>query len=230
MSEPSARRRYDPGPVTMVPVSFWPRAAARVIDMVAASLIAGLAGVLSGIVIAVLAIAGVIGPGVAGSVRGLSVTGFLLATLGSLAYQVISRGSGGATIGKAIMGLRVRSEDGVPATFRGALVRSLAFFVDGFMFGLVAWASMKDSPPSSALATAGGARSSCAATRSRRPRRAPAWRSRSRLAVLPRWPRPRSTRSARLSDQGALLRLLRVDVGRDVRAFHAPVVDESGAR
>ena len=43
----------------------------------------------------------------------------------------------GRTLGKAAFGLRVLTKEGAPIRFRHALIRSLLFIVDGFLFGPV---------------------------------------------------------------------------------------------
>jgi hypothetical protein len=60
-------------------------------------------------------------------------------------YRTASEWIGGASLGKAIVGLRVRSENLAPCTFRSALLRTLALVVDGLFFGAVAYAAMSSS-------------------------------------------------------------------------------------
>src|SRR5207244_429262 len=62
--------------------------------------------------------------------------------LATLAYHTASESIGGASIGKALCGLRVLSVDGTPCTVRGAFIRSLAFYVDACCFGIVAYSTM----------------------------------------------------------------------------------------
>jgi len=52
----------------------------------------------------------------------------------------------GATIGKMMFGLRVKSENGAPVTFGGALIRNLLYYVDAFFCGIVGYAFMSKSP------------------------------------------------------------------------------------
>jgi len=52
----------------------------------------------------------------------------------------------GASPGKLIFGMRVVQDDGRPCSLRAAFVRGLARYVDGILFGLVAYASMKRTP------------------------------------------------------------------------------------
>jgi uncharacterized RDD family membrane protein YckC len=52
----------------------------------------------------------------------------------TLAYFVILEGAFGATIGKLVLGIRVRSLDGTRIGFGGAAIRNLARVVDGFPY------------------------------------------------------------------------------------------------
>lgn len=49
-------------------------------------------------------------------------------------------------MGKLCCGIRVVNEDGRPSNLKGALIRTLAYFVDSLFFGMVAWSSMEKSP------------------------------------------------------------------------------------
>lgn len=52
----------------------------------------------------------------------------------SLAYFVILEGAFGATVGKVVVGIRVRSLDGTRIGFGAAAIRNLARVVDGFPY------------------------------------------------------------------------------------------------
>jgi uncharacterized RDD family membrane protein YckC len=64
----------------------------------------------------------------------------------SFSYHVFAEWLGGATVGKLLLGLRVRSVALGPCSFGGALLRHLAFFFDSILFGAVAFGSMRNSP------------------------------------------------------------------------------------
>jgi uncharacterized RDD family membrane protein YckC len=49
----------------------------------------------------------------------------------------------GATPGKLILGMRVVKESGEPCDFQSALIRAVLRLIDGFLFGVPAYASMK---------------------------------------------------------------------------------------
>jgi len=69
-----------------------------------------------------------------------------LGILGVFLYHAAAEGIGTATVGKLVCGLRVVQTDGRPATFRGAVIRSLGYYVDGILFGVVALESMGKGP------------------------------------------------------------------------------------
>jgi uncharacterized RDD family membrane protein YckC len=77
--------------------------------------------------------------------QGVTVAAVVLSLCGSTLYAAFSEWIAGATLGKLACGLRVVSEDFSPPTFRGALVRSVAFFVDGLFFGFVGLYAMHHS-------------------------------------------------------------------------------------
>ncbi len=49
----------------------------------------------------------------------------------------------GATVGKLVLGIRVVKENGEPCDFRAAFIRALLRYIDGLLFGIPAYASMK---------------------------------------------------------------------------------------
>jgi len=61
------------------------------------------------------------------------------------AYHLTSEWIGGATVGKLALGLRVRNAQLGRCTFVGALVRTLAYYLDALFFGLVAYLVMQES-------------------------------------------------------------------------------------
>jgi uncharacterized RDD family membrane protein YckC len=66
--------------------------------------------------------------------------GFITSTL----YFVFFEWLYSATPGKLILGLRVIMENGAPCSFRAAFIRALLRLIDGFFFGLPAYATMKE--------------------------------------------------------------------------------------
>jgi uncharacterized RDD family membrane protein YckC len=134
------------------PAGFWIRATGRLIDSAIGILLGLLAGFLGGIVLVILTACGTIEPGWEHRVRGFGALTVLFSLLGGLAYHVSAESMGGATLGKLICRVRVcaaeLSPDRVlvravaPCTVRGAAIRSLAFYVDAFFFGLIAYNEM----------------------------------------------------------------------------------------
>jgi hypothetical protein len=58
----------------------------------------------------------------------------------------VSEGVGGTSIGKVVLGYRVVTEKLQPCGFGSAVIRSLAYFVDAFFFGVPAYQSMQNGP------------------------------------------------------------------------------------
>jgi len=124
---------------------FWIRATARTIDTAVAFVLGVVAGIIAFIVLAIGRQPGNMRVW-AQHMGGFSLVALLGSTLASALYHTASEFVGGASLGKLICGLRVVSEDFTPVSFRGALIRSFAFVVDGFFFGYVGYRRMNVSP------------------------------------------------------------------------------------
>lgn len=125
---------------------FWRRTFARLIDMVGHYLVAGLAGLIAGIVLAVLQEAGAVAPGWEAR---FEETGFVSSLIGIavlVGYNTITEAIGGAGFGKLVLGIRVLNEDGTPCSPGPALIRAATVLIDGLLFGIVAAVSMYDNP------------------------------------------------------------------------------------
>jgi uncharacterized RDD family membrane protein YckC len=70
----------------------------------------------------------------------------VIGLMGGALSSTLAEGIGGATLGKALLGLRVRRVDLRPCTLSAALRRAIAYWVDSFVFGLVAYQTMVRSP------------------------------------------------------------------------------------
>ena len=102
--------------------------------------------------------AGIVGFVVAAAVQGLdavtqrtahapfSAGAFALGILGSLSYHALAEGIGGATLGKLALGLRVRRDDLSAPRIAGGVLRTIAYVIDAFLFGAIAYGSMSKSP------------------------------------------------------------------------------------
>jgi uncharacterized RDD family membrane protein YckC len=70
---------------------------------------------------------------------GKAILFYAVAIFFPLLYHSILEGSSGATLGKAIAGVRVRNKDGGRAGFGRALVRNILRIIDGLFYYLVGW-------------------------------------------------------------------------------------------
>jgi uncharacterized RDD family membrane protein YckC len=122
------------------------RALARIVDAFFGLVFGFAAGILAGIAIAILNAGGIIAAGWQHRLHGFSLTSLGFDFLGFIAYHFFCEGIHGATLGKLCCGIRVVTEDGSPSTLKGALIRTLAYFLDSFFFGLVGYSSMQKSP------------------------------------------------------------------------------------
>jgi uncharacterized RDD family membrane protein YckC len=126
-------------------VSFWPRVGARAIDAVLHYVVSFFSGILFVILLAA-ASGGHISPELSFKMRHTDLTGVFLALLGSVAYHVICSSIHGSSLGKLALSLVVVQEDGSPCRFGSAVIRELAYFVDGLFFGLIGYLAMQKTP------------------------------------------------------------------------------------
>ena len=134
-----------PAPTTGV--GFRVRFAARLVDMIVHYIIwYGAAFVISFSINLYAALAGVPALEVYANSDSSRIIGFILALLGTIFYSVFSEYIFGASLGKLIFKIRVINSDGSPLSFKAALIRSAAYFIDGMFVGLVAYDSMKRTP------------------------------------------------------------------------------------
>jgi len=126
---------------------FWIRVLARVIDAVvhyAATLFASLlVTFIAGIIVALTGASPTL---LTHKLQSYSLLTYATAILGYVLYFTLCEGLYGATLGKLICNLVVIKEDGSPCSLGAAFGRSLAFYIDGFFFGLVAAIAMSSSP------------------------------------------------------------------------------------
>jgi uncharacterized RDD family membrane protein YckC len=122
------------------------RALARIIDWCVVLGVALVAGVLSGITLAILQRTGHVEAGWIEKIQVFNFGAFMLGLLGGIGYHAICEGLHGATLGKLICGLRVMRVDGSRSNMTGAIIRSFAWLLDGLFFGLIGYSVMKRSP------------------------------------------------------------------------------------
>lgn len=133
--------------VPIAGAGFWVRVGARVVDTITHNVIWYVTSFLIGIAI-----------GLYGMLTGAPVSqlfsqadsspfmGFVLALVGSIFYHTTCEYLAGASLGKLLFKLYVKSEDGQRISLMAAFIRSCAYFVDGIFFGIIAYESMKISP------------------------------------------------------------------------------------
>ncbi len=132
------------------PGGFGIRFAARLIDSLIGLVFGFIGGFVGALVVALTrgprALA--TGHNILASRHGLLAiaSSLLMSTVAVSAYHVTSEWVGGATIGKLVLGLRVRSTALGRCTLGGAVIRTLGYFVDALFFGLVAYLVMQESP------------------------------------------------------------------------------------
>ncbi len=124
---------------------FWIRALARIVDTLFGLFIGFAAGILAAVVIMILSRVGVIAPGWQNRLRGFSFISLGFGLLGNIGYHCLCEGIHGATLGKLCCGICVMTEDLKPINVKGAVIRTLAFYLDAMFFGLVGYSSMSKS-------------------------------------------------------------------------------------
>lgn len=128
-------------------VGFGRRAAARIIDLVLHLGVGLFSGIFAALLVGIYAaVSGAAPDAMLAKMQATGAAAFLLSLFGSILYEAICEGLHGSTAGKYLLGMVVLREDGRPCTYVQAIGRAFAFFIDSLFFGLVAYASMKDSP------------------------------------------------------------------------------------
>jgi uncharacterized RDD family membrane protein YckC len=143
--ELSALRAYAGEPGAIDGVAFWPRVAARVIDLLVHYLLSFLTGLFFFFLV-VIAAAGHPDPLLVARMQHTGIAAFVFALLGSVIYEVICEAVHGSTLGKLTLSMGVVQEDGTPCRIGSALVRSFAYLVDALFFGMIGYLAMQKSP------------------------------------------------------------------------------------
>ena len=138
----SALSAYGGQPGAIAGVGFWPRVAARVIDLLAHTIVSFCAGLLFTMLLFIAA-GGHPDMLLISKLSHTTFTSFVLALLGSIAYHTICEGLHGSTLGKLMLSMVVVREDGSSCGIGGALIRSLAYLVDALFFGLIGYFAMQ---------------------------------------------------------------------------------------
>ncbi|HEY4414745.1 MAG TPA: RDD family protein [Verrucomicrobiae bacterium] len=136
-------------PLTVVKLTkagFWLRVLARIIDISFIVIVAIIVGVFCGMVFYSLSASGLIAADWEHRIREFSFASIGLGLLGKILYEFFCEGIHGATLGKLCCKIRVVREDGTPSNLKGALIRSLAYYLDSQFFGAVGYTLMSKSP------------------------------------------------------------------------------------
>ncbi|OGO08416.1 MAG: hypothetical protein A3K46_07655, partial [Chloroflexi bacterium RBG_13_60_9] len=120
--------------VPLVCAGFWRRTAAFLVDLLVILLFGGLAAVLT------ISLSNVVPQHPEGLIENLIGGAIIILILISanaciaviLLYFPLLEGRFGQTLGKRLFGLRVRSEDGLPASYGQAILRRLSFYFEIF--------------------------------------------------------------------------------------------------
>jgi uncharacterized RDD family membrane protein YckC len=127
-------------------VSFWPRALARVIDIVIHRLLIIVAAFIFGILLRI-ATSGRPPVWISRGQLHTSLEMFLSGAAGWFAYHVICTSVSGSTLGKLLLSMQVVQDDGSPCRLKSAILRELGYYVpDGLFFGILGYISMKHDP------------------------------------------------------------------------------------
>lgn len=143
--ELSSLRAYGGEPGALEGVGFWPRAAARIIDLILHYAVSFLAGIFFATVVFIVS-AGRVDSAVLARMQHTGIAVFLFVLLGSVAYEIVCEGVHGSTFGKLVLSMAVVQEDGTPCRFGSAVIRSLAYFVDSLFFGVIGYFAMQRTP------------------------------------------------------------------------------------
>ncbi|HET9913198.1 MAG TPA: RDD family protein [Anaerolineales bacterium] len=121
---------------------FGVRAAAYVIDVIVIWVVTIVISLFIGIIIGI--VFSILGQELVFAEQGTRGIDFLIGFVTSTLYFIIFEWLYGATPGKLILSMRVLMEDGRHCTFGAACIRALLRYIDGLLFGIPAYASMKE--------------------------------------------------------------------------------------
>lgn len=138
---------YAGQPGQLEGVGFWPRAGARVLDLIVHYCTILAAGVGFGIMVAVAAMLTHSSTQQAlAKLRGEKFLPMLAALVGATVYEIVLEAGHGSTLGKLVLGMTVVQEDGGFCRLSSAIKRSVAYYLDAIAFGIVGYLEMKRSP------------------------------------------------------------------------------------
>ena len=135
---------YSGTPGGIEAVGFWPRAIARLLDDAVHIVVAFGTGALFGIIVVVAAsMTGQSAKAILARQSGFRIEMILFSLLGAVAFHTVLESMHGSTPGKLAFKMVAVQEDGTPCRFKPALIRSLAFYIDGLFFGLIGYFAMQ---------------------------------------------------------------------------------------
>jgi uncharacterized RDD family membrane protein YckC len=131
-------------PCELEPVTFWPRAGARVVDYAVIIGISLWAAFAAGLLATAFGVEEAFGNAVE---RETKLAERIFEFVAIVAYHTVFEGVSGSTAGKRLLGMQViHLNAGEPLRLAQAFKRSVAFLVDGFLFGAVGAAAMRRNP------------------------------------------------------------------------------------
>lgn len=121
------------------------RAGARILDSIILQALSLFTGFVTGIIVAVTLRILEMDLSIAQKLGTLSIIDVAFSLINYILYFAICETICGASIGKLTFGLQVVADTGYPISLKDALIRSFAYYIDGILFGGVAYMSMSQS-------------------------------------------------------------------------------------
>jgi uncharacterized RDD family membrane protein YckC len=135
----------EPVQPVVVGAGFWIRALARLIDTIVGYILGHFVGLAGAMVLIALQFLTIVRPGWPLRIVHEKFVLVSFSIAGSILYHTVCEGLCGATLGKFFCSLRVLSEDRTPCRLWAGFIRSAAYIIDSFFFGLVGWLEMSRS-------------------------------------------------------------------------------------
>jgi uncharacterized RDD family membrane protein YckC len=124
----------------------WIRGLARLLDTAFGYLLSAAGGLFTIVVLTIIDAPGTTDDWVT-LLTGRSFYGSVWSSMLAYAmYFAIAERVGGATVGKLLCGLRVRTIELGPAGFASTVIRALVFVIDSLFFCVIAWSNISGSP------------------------------------------------------------------------------------
>lgn len=135
---------YISQPGAIEGVGFWPRFAARCIDLAVHYVVTFFVGAVCGVVLVIASHSTSVPFRILlAKLSGSKALTIFFSLLGYFSYYVIGESFHGGTVGKLALSMVVVQEDGSPCRFGSAVIRSFAYYVDALFFGLIGYFEMQ---------------------------------------------------------------------------------------